>query len=60
MINVPCGRTTGHGESCCEGHLCDQCWKLRIIRNVAYIGFVLVFIIAPGLAVFLKMIGVSV
>ena len=22
---IPCGKTLGHGESCCEGYLCDGC-----------------------------------
>ena len=23
--DVPCGRTLGHGQSCCAGYLCEQC-----------------------------------
>lgn len=28
MNKIPCGRTLGHGESCCEGHLCDGCQRI--------------------------------
>lgn len=24
-MRIPCGRTLGHGEACCDGNLCDQC-----------------------------------
>ena len=28
-IEVGCGRTTGHGESCATNHLCDSCDQRR-------------------------------
>ena len=33
MNKIPCGRVLGHGESCCDGHLCDTCE--RILRLLA-------------------------
>ncbi len=31
---IPCGQTLGHGESCCEGHLCDSCQEIVALRTV--------------------------
>ena len=28
-IEIGCGRTTGHGESCTKGYLCDSCDQRR-------------------------------
>lgn len=28
-----CGRVTGHGESCCTGHLCDTCEKIHALYD---------------------------
>ena len=25
MTIIPCGKVTGHGESCVEDHMCDSC-----------------------------------
>jgi len=39
---VPCGRTTGHGESCSEGWLCSGCTEIRRLtkeRNIAREGW---------------------
>jgi hypothetical protein len=33
MTRIPCGRTLGHGERCCEGHLCDQCEERTKLRK---------------------------
>jgi hypothetical protein len=31
---IPCGKTMGHGERCCEGYLCDQCeYILKLEKN---------------------------
>lgn len=32
-MRIPCGRVLGHGDSCVEGHLCDSCQELLIIRS---------------------------
>ncbi|KKK92810.1 hypothetical protein LCGC14_2699210 [marine sediment metagenome] len=32
MSNIPCGRTLGHGENCCDGHLCDSCREIESLR----------------------------
>ena len=34
MSRVPCGKTTGHGDSCVEGHLCDPCVTILRLRLV--------------------------
>lgn len=30
---VPCGRTTGHGECCAKGYLCDACQEIVKLRG---------------------------
>lgn len=34
-VEVPCGRTLGHGKSCSEGHLCGQCGEIIRLRKQA-------------------------
>jgi hypothetical protein len=40
MRNDGCGKTMGHGEFCCAGHLCDQCRKIdndeKTLRQIDY------------------------
>lgn len=31
-MRIPCGRVLGHGDSCVDGHLCDSCQALLVIR----------------------------
>jgi hypothetical protein len=30
---APCGRTTGHGESCSEGWLCGHCEEIAELKH---------------------------
>lgn len=34
MRRVPCGRVTGHGESCAAGHLCESCRRILNLEDV--------------------------
>ncbi len=34
MSDIPCGKTLGYGETCCEGHLCDSCSELTTLREL--------------------------
>lgn len=34
FIDIPCGKTLGHGESCCEGRLCEQCEYIKLLEKL--------------------------
>lgn len=34
FTTVPCGRTLGHGESCCDGNLCGECSEILRLRGM--------------------------
>lgn len=31
---IPCGKTLGHGESCMEGNMCDQCKRITDMQDI--------------------------
>lgn len=31
---IPCGKTLGHGESCMEGNMCDQCERITDLIKI--------------------------
>lgn len=33
MSRIPCRKTLGHGESCCDGYLCDSCREILNLRR---------------------------
>jgi hypothetical protein len=31
-VRIPCGQTLGHGKSCSEGYLCEQCSEIEQLK----------------------------